>query len=293
MRRLGAALALGIVLVASPVRAELGYLGPRGTFSEQAAESYRREMPDVGASVPFENMAAVVDALREGTIVRGILPVASTVAGFPEASSRLFFAEPDPGFRVVAELVLPIELHLLVKPGTPRDAVRTILSHPNALGEARAFLDERFPGIASEETASTAAAAERVQNGDGSLAAVASQAAARLYGLEILDAAIQADPDNATSFWVIARAGDVVAPASARRLVLLVDAPVDSSVLSDTVSDLDALGFRVVFVNSRPLPGELYGFRYLLALEAETAVASEAVGAALASKSILRLGWFD
>ncbi len=293
------ALALGGSTVLTAATGELGFLGPRGTFSEQAANAYRRGTPEVGASVPFETMTHVVEALRAGQISRGILPVASTVAGFPAESSRLFLGGPDPGFRVVAELVLPIELHLLVKPGTSRDGVQRILSHPNALGESGAFLDAHFHGIPREETASTAAAAERVKRGDGTLAAVASLAAARLYGLETLDNAVQEDPHNATSFWAIARPEDAAVPETVRRFVVLLDAPAGSRVFSDTVSTLGDIGLAVVFTHSRPLPGELYGFRYLLAFAAPRPVATGRITAAITSVThsdgsrFLPLGWFD
>jgi prephenate dehydratase len=102
--------ALAFLVVAVPARADLGFLGPRGTFSDEAAERYRRAAPEAGASVPFDTMTAVVEALRAKRISRGILPVVSTVAGFPEESQRLLLGESDPGFRVVAELVVPVEL---------------------------------------------------------------------------------------------------------------------------------------------------------------------------------------
>ena len=280
-----------LACVAEPVHAQLGFLGPRGTFSEQAAETYRERTPSVGDTLPFETMTAVVDALRAGRVARAVLPVASTVAGFPPESSRLLLGAPDPGFRVVAELVVPVELHLVVKPGTARERIRRILSHPNALGEARALLDARYPGVPREETASTAAAAELVKDGDGSLAAVASLAAARLYGLEVLDRAIQEDPHNATSFWVLARAEDAPQANAATRLVLLLEAPPGSDVLSETVARLHEAGLSVVFVESRPLPGELYGFRYLISLASETIVSTERLERATRGRA-LRLGWF-
>jgi prephenate dehydratase len=280
-----------LVCLAAPVHAQLGYLGPRGTFSELAAERYREASPSVGETLPFETMTAVVEALREGRIARGILPVASTVAGFPAESSRLFLDAPDPGFRIVAELVVPVELHLMVKPGAPRESVREILSHPNALGEARAFLDAHYPGIPRRETASTAAAAERVAKGDGGLAAVASLAAARLYGLEVLDRAIQEDSQNATSFWVLAHVEGAPAIGEARRLVLLLEAPAGSDVLSETLARLHEAGLGVVFVESTPLPGALYGFRYLISLASEEPVATERVEQATGGRA-LRLGWF-
>lgn len=287
------------LLPATTLQEGFGFLGPRGTFSEQAANTYRQTTPGLGASIPFETMTHVVEALRAGEISRGILPVASTVAGFPAESSRLFLGGRDPGFRVVGELVLPIELHLLVKPGTSREGVRAILSHPNALGESGAFLDTHFPGVPREETASTAAAAQRAQRGDGSLAAVASVAAARLYGLEILDQAIQEDPHNATSFWAIVRPEDAVVPERVSRFVVLLDAPAGSHALSDTVAGLREVGLTVTFANSRPLPGALYGFRYLLAMAATKPVATKRIGAVVTSLTsnngihLLPLGWIE
>lgn len=300
LRRWGGVVGLAGALQAVPsAEGELGFLGPRGTFSEEAAETYRRATPDVGVSVPFETMTHVIEALREARVSRAILPVASTVAGFPAESSELFIASGEPGFRVVSEIVLPIELHLLAKPGTLRDGIGRILSHPNALGESGAYLDEHFSGIAREETASTAAAAERVSRGDGTHAAVASVAAARLYGLEILAEDIHEDPDNATSFWVLARPGEVTVPENVTRFVALLDAPAGSRALSETIASLHEVGFNVVFSNSRPLPGELYGFRYLLSFAAREPVETKRIRATLASMAdlgdarLLPLGWFS
>jgi prephenate dehydratase len=287
---------LAILVAAVPGGAELGFLGPRGSFSDEAAETYRRSAPEAGEAVPYESMTAVVSALREGRISRGILPIASTVAGFPDESQRLLLSASDPGFRVVDEVVVPVDLHLLAKRGVSRERIQRILSHPNALGEAGRFLRERYARVPLEETASTAAAAERVRAGDGSVAAVASAAAARLYDLEILDRSIQEDPRNATSFWVIARPEDAPKPAAARRLVLSLSAAAGTESLSATIASLHETGLDVVFVSSAPLPGEIFGFRYLISLASEGVVARDSVSKALASASpgapAVVLGWF-
>lgn len=280
-----------LLLAVSAYCADLGYLGPRGTFSDQAAETYRQQTPGLDKAVPFANMTAIVDALAAGRIASGIIPVASTVAGFPAESARLLLNERAPGFRVVGEVVIPVELHLLVKPGTPRSRIRRIVSHPSALKESGAFLKSHYVAIPQEETASSAAAAERVAQSDGSLAAVGSAAAARLYGLEILERAIQENPQNATSFWVIVRTQDAPAPISADRLVIRMEAPAGSAALSRTIAKLHDAGFVVVFINSTPLPGRLYGYRYLISLAAAKPVAEQRVTSALDS-SVLRLGWF-
>src|ERR1700690_3801061 len=115
-----------LLLAASAYCADLGFLGPRGTFSDQAAETYRQRTSGLDKTVPFENMTAIVDALAAGRIASGILPVASTVAGFPVESARILLSDRQPGFRVVGEVVVPVELHLLVKAGTPRGRVTRI-----------------------------------------------------------------------------------------------------------------------------------------------------------------------
>jgi prephenate dehydratase len=281
-----------LFLAASAYCADLGFLGPRGTFSDQAAETYRQRTPGLDKTVPFENMTAIVDALAAGRIASGIIPVASTVAGFPAESASILLCERQPGFRVVGEVVVPVELHLLVKAGTPRSHVARIVSHPSALKEAGAFLRANYAAIPQEESESTAAAAERVAKSDGSLAAVASAAAARLYNLEILERAIQENPENATSFWAIARAPEAPAPGLADRLVIRMDVPAGSPALSMTIAKLQEAGFAVVFINSTPLPGKLYGFRYLISFAADKPVAAQLIASTL-NGSIQRLGWYS
>ncbi len=286
------------LLAATPASEDLGFLGPRGTFSEEAADVYRRATPLVGKTIPLETMTALVQAVREGHIGRGIVPVASTVAGFPAESAGLLLASLDPGFRVIDEVVVPVELHLVVRHGTPRSRIRRIASHPSALKEARSFLRTRYAGLPLEETASTASAAERAATSDGSVAAIASAGAVQLYDLDILDAAIQESPDNATSFWVIARPDNAPALVEADRLVIAIDAPAGSPVLSKVVANLARSGFAVVFINSAPLPGILYGFRYLLSLAADQRVARRVVDSAVRADGapgarVLVLGWFE
>jgi prephenate dehydratase len=283
---------LVLLLAASAFCADLGFLGPRGTFSDQAAETYRQRVPGLDKTVPFETMTAIADALAAGRIASGIIPVASTVAGFPAESARILLSERQPDFRVVGEVVIAVELHLLVKAGTARSRVARIVSHPSALKEAGAFLRAHYAAIPQEETESTAAAAEQAAQSDGTLAAVASAAAAHLYGLEILERAIQENPQNATSFWAIVRTDDAATPSTADRLVIRFDAPAGSAALSRIVANLHDAGFAVVFINSTPLPGKLYGFRYLISLGAAKPVPAQRVASALGS-GVLRLGWFQ
>jgi len=155
---------------------DLAFLGPRGTYSEEAADIYRSRATDIRSTTPMASITDVVAAVASGRAQRGIIPVESTRAGMPQETSALLFRGLDPGFRVVAEITIPIDLQLLVKPGSTADGVREILSHPNALKEAGEYLRSHFRDVPLREMASTAAAAEVVAKGDGTTAAIAGRA---------------------------------------------------------------------------------------------------------------------
>jgi prephenate dehydratase len=278
--KLPATVLLASVLLSA---SEMGFLGPRGTFSETAAETYCASVADCERTVPLETITAVAAAVREGKVARAMIPVASTVAGFPPESAALLLAGLDPGFRIVEEVVVPVELHLLVKPSTHRETIRRIASHPNALKEAGDTLRRLFPNVPLETTASTAAAAEATAHGDGTLAAVAGLAAGKLYGLTVLERSIQENRDNATSFWAIERPADWTPEPAANRIVMLLEAEAGSAAFSTVIAALKEAQFSNVFVNSTPLPGKLYGFRYLVSLAAPRPVRRERIDAALAS----------
>lgn len=248
---------------------ELGFLGPRGTYSEQAAEAFRAGDPKIQATKPLPSITAVVEAVAKGEVQQGIVPAVATVSGFPAETSRLLFQSADPGVRIIGEVTIRIDSYLLAKPGTKLVDVKRILSHPNALKEAAAYLKRELPDVPLEETRSTAAAAQAVAEGDGTTAAVAGPAAARLFGLGSLADRIQDDKENATSFWAVTSKLAFTPPPEADRLVFLVDAPPGSPALSRLVRRLWSTGLSIVHVNSAPLPGPIMGFRYVALFAAE------------------------
>ena len=285
-----ALLAFGLFSAPASVRPRsLIFLGPRGTYSEQAALIVQAARQIASAPVAVESLGAVADEVASGRAKFGILPVAATVSSFPAAAHAALLRARDPGWRVVGEMELPIVSNLLVKPGTKRQDLRRVLSHPNALQEASVVLRRDFGDLQQVEMASTAAAAREVANGDGTLAAVAGPAAMPLFGLVALVEGIQDDPNNTTLFWVIGPAN--AAPSETpNRINVLVDAPRHSTAFGDTVAALNGLGFRVTFVNSAPLPGPPFAFRYIIATASDEGASLVKLQAALGSISHVLLG---
>src|SRR5215203_374117 len=180
-------------------RTRLAYLGPEGTFGEQAAMLYA---PDAERRA-FPSHGAVAAAVQAGVADEGVLAVENSVEG--SVAETVDILVHDRALQICGELVLPIEQCLIVAPGRPAAAVSVVLSHSNALGQCRRYLDRCFPGVRLEPTLSTTAAVAEAMRRDDA-AAIASARAAELVGGEVLARGIQDRGNNATRFVIVGTA---------------------------------------------------------------------------------------
>lgn len=173
----------------------VAYQGAPGAFGHQAALTF------CAGCIPrsYETFEAVARAVADGKAERGVLPVENSRAG-PVAGVAEIIAET--GVRILSEHDLPVRMHLLALPGVTLDEVRLVRSHPVALLQCAGKLAAL--GLEAEPAGNTAVAARELRRRDR--AVLASDAAARAYGLEVLRADMHDDPDNSTRFAVIARA---------------------------------------------------------------------------------------
>ncbi|MUG96718.1 prephenate dehydratase [Scytonema sp. UIC 10036] len=251
------------------VAEKFGYLGPKGTYSEQATKVYQSTMPGFEQAVPYSTIAAITTAIKSGEVPRGLIPVENSDSGFVAETYRLIFQELDPGWRVIDEVTIPITSSLLVKPGTQAGDIKKIISHPNALRGVATYLQQHFPNIPLVEANSTAAAAKEVSNGDGTAAAVAAPGAAKVYGLETLANNIQ-DNDYKTNFWIIVKTTQATFTTNPNHLIIALLAPSGSRIFSRIVAELRDTGFHVVNVNSTPLDGNIHSYCYLIRVKSDS-----------------------
>jgi prephenate dehydratase len=183
------------------------YLGPPGTNSHDALVAAELDAEPVALpSVP-----AVVRAVQDGTVERGLVPVENSREGSVAATlDALVFDAPD--VVIVGELVHGVTYCLAGAEPMAPDEVRTVHSHPQALGQCAAFLREQLPGAAIVAEPSTADAVRAVAEG-GDLAgaephaAIGTRHAAKLYGATVLAESIEDDPQNRTRFALLANQG--------------------------------------------------------------------------------------
>lgn len=178
----------------------VAYLGPPGTFGEEAA---LRAAP--GAELaPFPSHAAVAAAVEAGKADAGLVAIENSLSG--SVAETLDILVHDTTLQIQAELVLPIVHNLVVKRGTAREAIKLIFSHTQALGQVRQFIERAFPEARFEAALSTAEAVQEMLRRPGDAAAIATARAATLYGADILDRAIQDSDSNVTRFVLLGRA---------------------------------------------------------------------------------------
>lgn len=175
----------------------VAYFGPQGTFTHQAC------LKQFGLSaqfLPVRTISDVFDAVEKGKTPYGVIPVENTTEGVVTHTLDMFLRSE---LKIVAEVLLRVSHNLLSLSGR-RGEVRHIYSHPQPLGQCRRWLEENFPEAPVLDATSTAQAAKLAAE-DPHAAAVASALAADLYGLAIVEARIEDNPNNFTRFLVIGR----------------------------------------------------------------------------------------
>lgn len=175
---------------------KVAYLGPEGTFTQQAA------LKHFGASAQSLPMAAIDEVFREveaGAVNYGVVPVENSTEGVVNHTLDSFM---DSSMKICGEVVLRIHHDLLVAGTTRQDKISRIYSHPQSFAQCRKWLDAHFPQAERVPVSSNAEAARLVKT-EWHSAAIAGDMAAKLYGLDKIAEKIEDSPDNSTRFLII------------------------------------------------------------------------------------------
>lgn len=182
----------------------IGVMGARGSFSEKAGEEYiaQQQIPD-GEIVPLISAEAVLSAIENGAIDRGIFPIENSNGGIVNEAVHAMAKH-----RFDIERMFEIDVHhmLLVKPGMTSSHIDTVTSHDQAIKQCRMYLKQVWPNAQIDAYEDTAKAAEDLGAGKlpDTTAVIAPRRCAQMYGLEILEESIQDLKFNYTTF-VVAR----------------------------------------------------------------------------------------
>ena len=175
----------------------VAYLGPKGTFCEQAAKKYFSS--DKVTLFPYPSIGAVFDVVENGQTEYGIVPVENSLDGSVRVTLDLLFKKK---MMISGEVEHRIIHNLIVKSGTTLNEIKIIMSHPQALAQCRLFLENKLPKAQLKEVNSTARAVELL-NQINNAGAIGADIAAKNEKMLILARHIEDDPNNFTRFFIL------------------------------------------------------------------------------------------
>ena len=263
----------------------IAYLGPAGTFSNEAAlGSLALAGTDPGGAelIPLPTIHGVVMAVQSGEADRGLVPIENSLEG-PVSEAVDALVHDAPNVRIVGETVLAIHYVLAGRDGLTIDAVSDIHSHPQALGQCARSLRDLLPEARVHAATSTAEAMRHVAQLDEPAAALGPRLAAGLYGLSVLREGIEDRDGNVTRFVWLAPAGETPAgedtSAWKSSITFVGDGDGDPGWLVRCLSEFAFRGVNLTRIESRPAKRRLGHYVFLLDFDGRADVAGPAADA--------------
>ena len=211
----------------------------------------------------FEDFEGVFAAIDTGFCKYGVIPIENSLAG---SVNQVYDLMQRHQFHIVRSVRQKIDHNLLVKPGVKFEEIREIYSHPHALSQCSAFLSS-LKDVKALPSQNTAVAAQMVATSERrDIAALASRACIKLYGLECLKPAVQDKDNNYTRFICISK--DLQIFPGADRTSLMVSVSHEPGSLYRILSRFYALNVNLIKLESRPLPDRDFEFMFYFDVEA-------------------------
>ncbi len=244
-------------LIANPI---VGFQGVKGAYGEEATYAYfRGAWSDIIAHQSFED---VIEALLEGTIDYGVLPIENTSAGEVLDTYDLIKSNQ---LYIVGEQTIKIEHNLLAVKGATIDDIKEVYSHPQGLSQTKEFLKEH-PNMVKMPYINTATACKYVSDlNDKTKAAIASRRAASIHNLEILEPNIHFNKNNSTRFIILAK--KMLITDACDKISIVFHTPHTSGSLYNILGHFAYNGLNLLKIQSRPLLEKKWEYYFFADLE--------------------------
>jgi prephenate dehydratase len=237
----------------------VAHLGPPGTFGESAAFVWHPR----AEYMALPSHVAVVEAVDRGGADVGVLAIENSIEGSVNETLDLLIHDTE--LSLVGEVVVPVEHCLLASPETPREAIRVVYSHPQALAQCRKYLARELPAARQEVTLSTVLGVERAME-EPDAAAIGSERAAHRLSAAVLDRSIQDRSGSVTRFVIVGR--DVPEPTGRDKTSLAFKTAHDRpGTLVEVLGELASRGVNLTKIESRPSRDALGVYVFLIDLE--------------------------
>jgi chorismate mutase/prephenate dehydratase len=233
---------------------KIGYLGPEGTFSQQAVHKH---FGHSAKGLPLASVEEVFDEVASGAADFGVVPVENSGQGTIQSTLDLFLTSP---LMICGEVELRVHQYLMSRTGHVEDIER-VYSHGLSLAQCRNWLRKNLPGVDRQAVASNAEAVRRAKKSDDA-AAIAGENAAHVYGMKVVAGPIEDRSDNTTRFLVIGRAS--FPPSGNDRTSLMVSIRDQPGALYKILEPLARRGISMNRIESRPDHGALWQYAFFI-----------------------------
>jgi prephenate dehydratase len=263
-------------------RTRVAFLGPEGTFTEEALFASIRRASDI-EPVPEPTVYDCVMAVHEKQVDRAIVPIENSLEGSVNATLDTLALETD-RVAIVGEMVHPIQHCLIARSALPLDQIERVVSHPQASAQCARFIRDRLPDALVISANSTADAVRLVAESKGAWAALGNRLSARLYGCEVLESGVEDVPENETRFVWLASSGHEPEPSdrtSWKTSVVFWGLPDAPGALVSVLREFAERNVNLSKIESRPRKQRLG--RYIFFADLEGRETDPAIVAALAA----------
>lgn len=236
----------------------VAYLGPPGTFSQQAVINH---FGDDCNQLPCVSIDEVFSMVEIGNADLGVVPIENSTEGIVNNTQDCLI---DSRLKIVGEEVVSIDHHFLIGSDADGGDVSIIASHQQSLAQCRSWINAHYPDAELLECPSNADAASKVETANG-IAAIAGAMAAKLYGLKILERGIQDQDHNSTRFVVLSRHAG--APTGKDKTSMLIYTANKPGALFRILEPFENLGISLTKIDSRPSKKEAWEYVFFIDFE--------------------------
>lgn len=236
---------------------KVAFLGPSGTFCEQAAYQHFGSSPSYLA---YRTINDVFRAVLGGEADYGVVPVENSLEGSVHLTLDLLL---ESNLCVCGETELQIRHNLLAKQGTKINEIKQLFSHPQAFAQCRRFLEENLPQTEKIEVTSTARAVEMIRGNNQ--AAIGTELAAKIYNVEILAKNVEDNPNNFTRFFILGHKDHT--PTSKDKTSIIFSVHHKPGALYRAMKCFASRKLNLTRIESRPIKGKPWEYVFYLDFE--------------------------
>jgi len=179
------------------IKKKIAYLGPPGTFTEEALDKFIKDLSQV-RKISFPTVVDVIRSVDRGEADEGLVPMENSIEGSVNITQDILTFESEA--KIIGEVTIPVKHSLIGKKKIKLDNIKKVISHPHATAQCRKFLSTNLEDAEIIAANSTAEAVKILKEENDDIAAIGTKTAAKIYGLEIIENDIEDNKDNKTRF---------------------------------------------------------------------------------------------